>query len=52
MCHMDHKVTKTLKVPILNTNNTISSLGKNSLIVTSVPAGKWTNLRDQMARGY
>ena len=30
MHHMHHKMPKTLKVPILNTNNTISSLVKKN----------------------
>ena len=54
MHHMDHKMTRTLKVPILNTNNTISSLVKNSPTVTVVPPGKceqvqgikWSVLQD------
>ena len=35
-----------LKVPILNTNDTISSLGKNSLVVTLVPAGKCEQVQE------
>ena len=46
MHHMDHKMLRTLKVLILNTNNTISSLAKNSLIVTLVPAGKCEQLEE------
>ena len=34
MHHMDHKTPRILKVPIFNTNNTISSLGKNLPIAT------------------
>ena len=45
MHHMDHKMPQTLKVPILNTNNTISSLGKNSPIATLVPAGKFEQIQ-------
>ena len=43
---MNHKIPKTLKVHILNTNNTISSLEKNSPIVTLVPAGKWEQIQE------
>ena len=43
---MDHKMPRTLKVPILNTNNTISSLAKNSPIVTLVPAGKCKQIQE------
>ena len=52
MHHVDHKMPRALKVPILNT--TISSLAKNSPIVTLVPTGKckqvqeikWSVLKD------
>ena len=43
---MDHKMPRTLKVPILDTNNTISSLTKNSPIVTLVPAGKLEQIQE------
>ena len=39
MHHMDHKMPKTLKVPILNTNKTFSSLGKNSPVTMLVQQG-------------
>ena len=44
--HMDHKMTQTLKIPILNTNNTISNLGKNSSIATLVPAGRCKHIQE------
>ena len=55
MHHVDHKMPKALKVPILNTNNTISSLGNNSPVAMLVPAGrceqiqevKWTEVTDE-----
>ena len=37
---IEHKMPRTLKVCILNTRNTISSLAKNSPILALVPAGK------------
>ena len=40
MHHMDHKMPQTLKLPILNINNSISNLGKNSPTATLVPAGR------------
>ena len=43
---MDHKIPQTLKVPILNTNNTISSLGKNSPVATVFPAGKCEQIQE------
>ena len=43
---MDHKTPKTLKVPILNTNTTISSLGKNSCVAALVPAGKCEQIQE------
>ena len=43
---MDHKIPRTLKVPILNINNTISSLAKNSPIVTLAPAGKCEQVQE------
>ena len=46
MHHMEHKMPRTLKVPILNTNNTISSLAKNSPIATLVPAGKCEQIQE------
>ena len=46
MHHVDQKIPRTLKVPILNTNNTISSLAKNSPIVTLVPAGKCEQIQE------
>ena len=46
MHHVDHKIPRTLKVYILNTNNIIYSLGKNSPIVTLVPAGKWGQIQE------
>ena len=39
MHHMDHKMPQTLQIPILNTNNTISKLQKNSPIATLGSAG-------------
>ena len=54
MHHMDHKMPRMLKVPILNANITISSLAKKSPIATLVPAGrceqtqeiKWSVVQD------
>ena len=46
MHHVDHKIPRTLKVPILNTNNNIYSLAKNSPIVTLVPAGKCEQIQE------
>ena len=46
MHHMDHKIPRTLKVSILNTNNTISSLAKNSPIATLVPASKCEQVQE------
>ena len=46
MHHMDHKMPKTLKIPILNTNNTIFNLGKNSPVATLVPAGKCKQIQE------
>ena len=43
---IDHKMARILKVPILNTNNIISSLGKNSPIATLVPAEKCEQFQD------
>ena len=43
---VDDKMPRTLKVPILNTNNTISSLVMNSPIVTLVPAGKCEQVQE------
>ena len=40
MYHIDNKMPRTLNVPILNTNNTISRLVKNSPIATLIPVGK------------
>ena len=37
---------QTLKIPILNTNNTISNLGKNSPVATLVPAGKSKRIQE------
>ena len=37
---------KTLKVPILNTNNTISSLGKNSPVAILAPGGKCEQIQE------
>ena len=36
---VDHKPSKTLNIPIMNTNNTTFSLTKNSPIATLAPAG-------------
>ena len=44
--YIDHKMPRTLKVPILNTNNTISISAKNSPIVTLVPAGKCKQIQE------
>ena len=41
-----HKMPRTLKVPILNTYNTVSSLAKNSPIVTLFPAGKCEQVQE------
>ena len=38
---IDHKTPKHLTIPILNTNNTTSSLSKNSPIATLVSTGRW-----------
>ena len=46
MHHVDHKMPRTLKVPILNTNNTISSSVKNSTIATLVLAGKCEQVQE------
>ena len=46
MHHMDHKMPQTLKVPILNTNNTIFSLGKNSPVPMLVLAGTCEQMQD------
>ena len=43
---MDHKVPKTLKAPILNTNNTISSLGKNSPAAMLVLPGRCEQIQE------
>ena len=51
---IEHKTPKNLTIPILNTNNTISSLTKNSPIASLVLPGKceqvqeikWTTLQD------
>ena len=51
---IDHKILRNLYIPILNTNNTICSLTKNSPIARLVLAGKceqiqeirWTTLKD------
>ena len=43
---MANKMPRTFKVPILNTDNTISSLAKNSPIVTLVPAGKCGQIQE------
>ena len=43
---VDHKTPRTLKVIILNTNNTISNLERNSPIVTLVPAGKCEQIQE------
>ena len=40
MHQMDHKMSQTLQIPTLNTNNTISNFGKNSPVATLVPVGK------------
>ena len=42
---VDHKMPRTSKIIILNTNNTISSLAKHSPIVTLAPAGKWEQIQ-------
>ena len=44
--HVDHKMPRTLKVLILNINNTISSLAKNSQIETLAPAGKCEQVQE------
>ena len=46
MHHVDHKTSKTLKIPISNINNITSSLGKNSTIATLVPAGKCKHIQE------
>ena len=46
MYHVDHKMPQTLKVPILNTKNTISSLEKNLLIATLVPEEKCEQIQE------
>ena len=46
MHHIDHKMPRTLKVPILNTNNTICSLAKNLPIATLVPVGKCEQIQE------
>ena len=46
MHSIDNKMPRILNVPILNTNNTISSLAKNSTIVTLVPAGKCEQIQE------
>ena len=46
MHHMDHKMQQTLKGPILNTNNTIFSLGKTSPLATLVPAEKCEQIQE------
>ena len=43
---VDHKTTQTLKVPILNINNTISRLGKHLSIATLVPAEKCAQVQE------
>ena len=43
---VDHKMPYTLKVPILNTNNTVSSLEKNSHVATLVPAGNCEQIQE------
>ena len=43
---MDHKTPQTLKIPILNTNNTVSNLGKNSPIATLVLAGRCEQIQE------
>ena len=46
MHYMDHKTPQTFEVPILNTNNTISSLGKIIPVATLVPAGKCEQIQE------
>ena len=43
---MDHKMSQTLKIPILNINNTISSLGKNLPVAALVPAEKCEQIQE------
>ena len=47
-CNASHgsQHAKNVESSILNTNNTISSLAKNSPIVTLVPAGKWEEIQE------
>ena len=46
MHHVDHKMPKTLTVPILNINNIIFKSGKNSPMTTLVPAGKCEQVQE------
>ena len=53
MNHMDHKTPQILKIPILNTNYTVSNLGKNSPVAILVPAGKCKQCpAGQVVRSY
>ena len=44
--HVDHKITRMLKVPISNPNNTTSGLEKNSKMATLVSAGKCEQIQE------
>ena len=50
---LDHKTPQTIKYPILNTNNTIFSLGKKSPVVVSagnceqIQEAKWSDVTQE-----